>query len=299
MMEDKQDITMGGLFLSIDQLSKPEIRKALVDVNGIFQKDSPAREKMISELNDSPKSPAATKGALRKNLLRGVLGFWAGTKDYAQLWDFRFWNKDLYEWVNARLGDVGKLRNNWEDCLEKGGDVEQGISEIQELADQFAKDICKCLRDPEKEFPIDTWECWLCELGKDCIRNVTYGAKRRTIEEGQTLKEKGRKVTAWLTDVYDFSSFLEDDKVRDKLQECFDLLYQEKWIPLCREKNARVLAGRLPRDSVKFSEILEAVQTYISDFDSQLWEDDEQIAFEQMVFQAISERDSQLSEAQV
>ena len=88
-------------------------------------------------------------------------------------------------------------------------------------------------------------------------------------------------VSQWLTGIYDFSSI--DYNTKEQLQNIFDDLYVNEFIPLCRAYNARVLASEMNKEMTE-QEIEERIEDYYATYDNKL-DDDKMVVFEQMVNQ--------------
>lgn len=250
---------LGDLLIDINKMSIENIGK-IIDVSSIFS---------TYEDFKCNRYPGRTMGALGDRLQSGILGFHSSTWDY-----FKYWDDEIYALVYNRFFNITKLYK-WADYLEN----ENVVPVIQSLFNEFMDISIRCLRNPEKYFtnmPIGD-DCQHCRHKDECIQNVIYEAKKTVINQ------KYKPVSLWLTEVYNFNSLLGDDIIRYKLQTIFNRLYQEKFITLCRDNNARVLASELNMDMTE-SEIDEHIQHYFSEIDSNL-DEEEKIEFEQKVNQ--------------
>ena len=248
---------LGDLCIDINKMSIEKIGN-IIDVSTVF-----------SSHEDFQGYPGRTMGALGDRIQSGQLGFYSRTWDY-----FKYWDAEIYELVKKRFFNITKVYK-WSEYLGN----ENVIPVIQGLFNEFMDLSIRCIARPEMNInnsPLSDI-CRNCTYKENCIQNVIYEAKKGIINS------KYSPVHSWLTSIYDFQSLLNNGDTRNKLQNIFNRLYQECFIVLCRENNARVLASELSLEYTE-NEIDERLQRYFNEMDSEL-SDEEKIEFEQKVNQ--------------
>lgn len=248
---------LGDLCIDINKMSIEKIGE-IIDVSKVF-----------SSHEDFQGYPGRTMGALGDRIQSGHLGFYSRTWDY-----FKYWDDEIYALVKKRFFNITKVYK-WSEYLGN----ENVVPVIQGLFNEFMDLSIRCINKPETNInnsPLSDI-CRNCTYKDNCIQNVIYEAKKRIINS------KYYPVHSWLTSIYDFQRLLNNDDTRNKLQNIFNRLYQECFIVLCRENNARVLASELSLEDTE-NEIDERLQRYFDKMDSEL-SDEEKIEFEQKVNQ--------------
>ena len=246
---------LGSQLISIDRMSL-ENMEWLLDINEIF-----------SDYEDFYGYPGRTMGALGERLQRGILGFHSSTWD-----DFKYWDDEIFKYVKKRFLNISKEY----DWIHQLGS-ENVVPIIQSLFNEFMDLSVKCNKDPSRHLtnnPAGDF-CQLCDCKDKCIQSIIYEYKK------ERISSKYYPVSQWLTDIYDFSSF--DNKTRTLLQDIFNVLYREKFIPLCRMYNARVLASEM-NEMMTEIEIEDKIQQYFELYDNDL-DEEGRILFEQRVNQ--------------
>ena len=246
---------LGSLLLNIDRISLDNVR-ALLNINTIF-----------SEPENFYGYPGRTLGALGDRLQEGKLGFHSSTWDY-----FKYWDDEIFKHVRDRFLNISS-EFEWAKLMES----ENVVPVIQSLFNEFMNLTIKCKRDPSRNLTNtpNNGLCLDCDCKEKCIQSIIYKNKEKMIDS------KYYPVSQWLTGIYDFSSV--DDNAKEQLQNFFDDLYVNDFIPKCREYNARVLASEM-NNAMTEQQIEEIIEQYFDAYDSKLDEED-RVLFEQKVNQ--------------
>lgn len=250
---------LGSQLINIDSISIDNISNIL-DVNKIFSGHEDFYDYGY---------PSRTMGALGDRLMNGVLGFHSSTWD-----DFKYWDDEIFNHVKKRFINISK-ELDWVEILGS----ENAVPVIQSLFNEFMDMSVRCSRDYTHNFtnyPVGEYCCG-CNHKDGCLQSIIYEQKKRLISG------KYYPVHRWLTNIYDFSTFDADAKA--KIQQIFFNLYIDRFIPQCRQNNARILASGLYIEMTE-QEIEEKIQEYFEHYDTGL-DEDGRILFEQMVNQYI------------
>ena len=246
---------LGSQLINIENISADSMR-IILDVDKIFFGHE-----------DFYGYPSRTMGALGDRLMNGVLGFHSSTWD-----DFKYWDDEIFNHVKKRFINISN-ELNWAEILGS----ENAVPVIQSLFNEFMDMCVSCRRDYSRtltNLPVGEY-CSSCDHKGKCLQSIIYEQKK------QLISEKYYPVSQWLTSIYDFSTF--DDVVKNIIQQIFFDLYNDRFIPRCRENNARILASEIDTEMTE-QEIERTIQNYYDNYDKGL-DEDGRILFEQMVNQ--------------